>query len=330
MSLRISTTCVGASLLAGLLASLGPAFGQSQVELTARELFYIPVSSPSPKGAGPAKPAAPVASRTEPGAKKTTPHKSAAEAQDPPRPDREPGWGEVKLVTAHYNGNRPLGLRYSLYQYEQVDGRWQAQQVAPDRIFQTGDRIQIQVESNEDGYLYILQRGTSGLWSVLFPSKEIHGGKNRVTAMEAVRIPSGRAFFTFSGNPGTEKIYIVLSRKPVADAEEMILDLSRGKPVAAVEPARSETVKKEAKKPEPKKASAPKSTTKSPWFLAQAIAPIDDPLTGRPRPQLMARDLVFEKVDVETADQKDKSIYVVDKSGRPDANLVVELPLKHQ
>lgn len=305
------------------------AVAQSKPELTARELFYLPVS-----GTPAAKKAAPVASKA------TTPKKAdpvvAANTPKPPKPNRveptspppsttQPGWGEVRLETVAYSGNRPLGLRYSLFQYEKVGSRWNADEVSPDKNFRTGDRVQVQVEANEEGYLYIVQRGTSGDWNVLFPSQDINAGKNRVPAMEAVRIPSGRAFFTFSGDPGTEKLYIVLARKQVADIEQLILDLNQSKNTPAPPAA--------AQEPAPKKTAAPakaKDPKRGPTLLAQAISPIDDPLTGRQRSQMLARDLVFEKVDEDSGTQKDKSVYVVDKSGRADANFIVEVPLKHQ
>jgi hypothetical protein len=316
---------IPASLFVAALAAVA----QGQPELTARELFYIPVSNSPLKPVSQTKPTAPPAARrSEPGAVAAKKNTQPTPATEPAPARPEPGWGEVKLVTASYSGNKPLGLRYSLYEYEKIGSRWNAEEVSPDKTFRTGDRVQIQVESNEDGYLYIIQRGTSGDWTVLFPAKEINGGKNRVTAMEPVRIPNGRAFFTFSGKPGTEKLFIVLARKPVADVEEMILDLNRGRAPAAAAP---ESPKPEPKKAEPKKTSTPGREGKGPTLLAQAISPIDDPLTGRHRNQMLARDLVFEKVDSDGADSpKDKSVYVVDKSGRADANFIVELPLKHQ
>lgn len=333
MFLKTKKFWIPASLLASSLMTIGGAIAQGQPELTARELFYIPVSNSPRKPVSQAKPVTPAVKKTEPVAVAANTKKPSRPEPTPVRPEParpEPGWGEVKLVTASYSGNKPLGLRYSLYEYEKIGSRWNAEEVSPDKTFRTGDRVQIQVEANEDGYLYIIQRGTSGDWTVLFPAKEINGGKNRVTAMEPVRIPNGRAFFTFSGSPGTEKVFIVLARKPVADVEDMILDLNRGKAPSAVE-SKSDAPKAEPKKAESKKTSAPKAAPKGPMLLAQAISPIDDPLTGRPRSQMMARDLVFEKVDAESADhQKDKSVYVVDKSGRADANFIVELPLKHE
>jgi len=327
MTLKTRKLWIPASLLAATLAAVA----QNQPELTARELFYVPVSNSARKPVSQAKPPVPPAvKKTEPvtvAANTRKPARPATPSEAPPPARPEPGWGEVKLVTASYNGNKPLGLRYSLFEYEKIGSRWNAEEVSPDKTFRTGDRVQIQVESNEDGYLYIIQRGTSGDWTVLFPAKEINGGKNRVTAMEPVRIPNGRAFFTFSGSPGTEKVFIVLARKPVADVEEMILDLNKGKAPAAA----PEAPKAEPRKAEPKKTATPSRESKGPTLLAQAISPIDDPLTGRQRSQMLARDLVFEKVDTEGADaQKDKSVYVVEKSGRADANFIVELPLKHQ
>ena len=48
---------------------------------------------------------------------------------------------------------------------------------------------------------------------------------------------------------------------------------------------------------------------------------------------MISRDLVFEKVDDSpspaAAEKKESAVYVVEKSGKPDARLVVDITLKH-
>jgi hypothetical protein len=75
-------------------------------------------------------------------------------------------------------------------------------------------------------------------------------------------------------------------------------------------------------------------------MLAQNnIRPIDDQLVGRLRSQMLSRDLVFEAVAApatltQTSSEPDERIeaaaYVVEKSGKPDARLVVDVKLKHE
>jgi hypothetical protein len=112
----------------------------------------------------------------------------------------------------------------------------------------------------------------------------------------------------------------------VADVDRLIYDLNQGsKPAAAPAP--------EAKKPAP--TTHPATTPSEPrrTMLAQNVSPIDDALVGRLRSQMLSRDLVFEKVDdteSTTAHKKEAALYVVDKSGRPDARLVVDIKLRHE
>jgi hypothetical protein len=63
------------------------------------------------------------------------------------------------------------------------------------------------------------------------------------------------------------------------------------------------------------------------------VRPIDDQLVGRVRSTLVARDLVFEKVDDSkplTPERKETAAYIVNKNPAPDAKLIVDLSLKHR
>jgi serine/threonine protein kinase len=76
--------------------------------------------------------------------------------------------------------------------------------------FVSGDAIRLQFETNEDCYLYIISRGTSGRWTLLHP---IETNDQKLKARNTVHIPaSGR--FRFDETPGTETLYVVLQRDP--------------------------------------------------------------------------------------------------------------------
>ena len=97
----------------------------------------------------------------------------------------------------------------------------------------------------------------------LFPSAEIEGGDNRVERGRRYEIPSGYTF-TFDEQPGAEKLFIVLSRRPEPDLERLIYSLGQRRPA-------------EDTRPEP----APKV------LLAQSTIRIDDALIGPiPEPTL--------------------------------------------
>jgi hypothetical protein len=121
----------------------------------------------------------------------------------------------------------PLGLRYTLLQ-KMNNGR--TEEVLPDSTFRAGDSIRISVMANEPGYLYVVQRGSSGAWNVLFPqpgTPEI----NRVEAGRSYEIPGGDGeYFTFDEHGGQEKIYVLLSREAVKDLDNLILQVQPGAP----------------------------------------------------------------------------------------------------
>jgi serine/threonine protein kinase len=105
------------------------------------------------------------------------------------------------------------GLRYRILQRLE-----NGQEISVDTstTFRSGDSVRFAFESNSDGYLYVVSEGSSGQWLMLFPSPEINGGSNAIKAFEDYLVPSDR-WFTFEGPPGTERVFVFLSREPVAD-----------------------------------------------------------------------------------------------------------------
>jgi hypothetical protein len=167
----------------------------------------------------------------------------------------------------------------------------------------------VSVEVNDAAYLYLVNRGSSGVWKVLFPSAEIEGGNNRVEPGRRYEIPAGYVF-TFDEQPGVERLFLVLSRQPEADLEKLIYSLGQ-------RPA-------EAPQPPPAEEKGGKI------LLAQNLGPIGDGLVGRLR-NAYARDLIIEKVDETTpGEKKETAVYVVNKQVRAEARVVVDIELKHQ
>lgn len=273
-------------------------------KLTPRELFYLPVSGAAKPAIKPPAAVKPPA-RTKPVAKAETPKPPSRPAQ-PERPSQPAALPEgAYVMTAANQDLRPLGLRYSLLK---VNGST-ADEVSVDSVFHSGDKIRVSLEANEAGYLYIVMRGTSGSWRLLFPAKEINNGDNRVQPMQMYTIPPAPSRFTFDEQPGEEKLFIVLTRQPEPDLEKLIYSLHKG----------GGTVTPTSQPDQPKQ------------LLYAMNNPINDDLVGRVRNKVYARDLVFEKVDESTpGEKKEKAVYVVNTTGKPDARLVVDLKLQHK
>ncbi len=129
-----------------------------------------------------------------------------------------PGFGEA--VPAGFDGIPPAavsagavnaGIRYRVLR-RALNG--DAVEVAPDTTFASGDRIRFVFEPNVDGFLYVVQRGSTGCWSMLLPHPLIDGGQNAVAGFAEVTIPPA-GWFRFDDNPGTEEVFVYLSKEPV-------------------------------------------------------------------------------------------------------------------
>ncbi len=324
----IPLSCLGVFLVSGafLLPSLAQQAGeQTARKLSAREIFYsapkLAKKKPARKPAPPVKP--PVA-KPEPKPADTgvdiavTAPPKVQPPTAPPEPEPEPATpaapppaaapGGAQFVPASLKEPAPIGVRCSVLRRV---GPSELIEVDPDQVFRAGDRIKLRVEANEDGYLYIVTRGSSGVWKPLFPSPQIAGGNNYVEAGRTYDIPPGHVF-TFDEQPGEEKIFVVFSRTPVTDLEALIYDLGKGggTPSNAPKPA--------------KPAGGGKI------LLAQNMVHIEDDLVSRLR-NAYARDLIIEKVsEAEPGPEKEAAIYAVSTASSTDSRVVLDLTLLHR
>ena len=109
-------------------------------------------------------------------------------------------------------GDTPrAGIRYRIFQRGDAGN---VVEVDPDTMFHSGDRIRFAFEPNVDGFLYVIQRGSTGRWSVLLPHPSINEGRNAVTRFGEVTIPP-EGWFRFDDNPGAEQVFVYLSREPM-------------------------------------------------------------------------------------------------------------------
>lgn len=109
------------------------------------------------------------------------------------------------------SGTVNLGLRYTLLL---VQSRSSAgDPVDPMRNFRKGDCVAINLESNRSGYLYVLAKESGGNWTPLFPTPELADQDNRIDPGQVVRTPK-ESCFEIEDPPGSETVFVVLSRSP--------------------------------------------------------------------------------------------------------------------
>lgn len=95
---------------------------------------------------------------------------------------------------------------------QRMDGdTWKS--VDPGLVFAQNDRVRFRFQTNFDGYLYVMNRSTSGKYEQLFPREET-GQNNRITAGNDYTVPATHTLFRIGGPAGQEIIYWLVS--PVA------------------------------------------------------------------------------------------------------------------
>jgi hypothetical protein len=88
--------------------------------------------------------------------------------------------------------------------------------MASDHVFETGDVIRFRVKSDYDGYLYVMDQGSSGRFATVFPSTEA-GADNIVRSAQSYLIPAtDDGWFEVSGPAGFDVLYFLLSPTTIA------------------------------------------------------------------------------------------------------------------
>jgi hypothetical protein len=196
-----------------------------------------------------------------------------------------------------------LGIRYTILK---INSDNSTTEVPADTVFHSGDRIRFSIEPNASGYLYIINQGSSGTWKPMFPSPDIDDGSNKVEGFRPYTMPP-KSRLAFDTTAGTENLFIVFSRQPEPDLEQMIYSLQGKKRAEA----------------------APEAPSRLDRNMVMAVN-IANPMVDRLR-NAYSRDLIVEKVDTNTpGDRKETAMYVVNPTGGADSRVVADLRLVHQ
>ena len=299
-----------AVLLGACFGFLAVAQEPAKPQLTARELFYAAVRTSAATAVG------------KPAGKTAPPSKGPAAAGDPGGREKQSSAAEPSRPEpgnpAERTGDRapispaslvpspvepPLGLKYTILKKSGDD----MIEVSADSVFHAGDRIRISVETNQPGFLYIVNRGSSGMWQPLFPSADVDNGSNHVDGFRDYLLPP-KSRMVFDETTGTERLFLVFSRDPEPNLDRMMYSLTSN-------PA-----------PGPDQRQAPVSKT----LLVASNSRVDDSMVGALR-GAHSRDLKIEKVDEQTpGEKKETAVYVVNPSGNTDSRIVADLLLVHQ
>jgi hypothetical protein len=89
--------------------------------------------------------------------------------------------------------------------------------VSPDYEFKSGDRIRLVLDINFKGYAALINEGTTGKKTLLYPYK---GVSSEVFPSGALKIPN-TDWIKFDNNKGIEKLVVIFSGKPIPELAQM-------------------------------------------------------------------------------------------------------------
>src|ERR1044072_8960625 len=113
---------------------------------------------------------------------------------------------------------RRIGLGVTLFMR---DSNGLAVRTDPDHVFRKGDRVRVLLETNTDGYLYILNTTDDGAATMIYPDADLDEAGNYLQAHVPFEIPTSLAteerlrWFAFDENAGTERLFLVFTREPL-------------------------------------------------------------------------------------------------------------------
>jgi hypothetical protein len=238
-------------------------------------------------------PVAAVKSKPKPKESKPIEEKQKASVNQEPTPVAP------ALVSAVYH----LGFRFNILKIDQDEN---ATPTDPDGNFRDGDCIQIEFLPNRSSYLYVIVQGSSSLWKPLLPSSDLPDESNIVKSGSTVRVPRN-ACFEIHDPPGTEHLFMVLSRNP-----EDLVELD--------DAVRNGRVGDQQSRP-------PSRTNREAPVLTVGIG-----AAMKPWSDLQGRDVVVRKMkkgEVLNPDEPVDSVYVANASDKPSDRLVYRVDIKH-
>lgn len=142
-------------------------------------------------------------------------------------------------------GGRERSLTYSLTVQKMREGKpFQSEfESSGQEIFENGWKFRMNVDSQQDGYFYLLNEGpasaNTSTYNVLFPESKTNSGSPRVAAGQKLQTD----WMRFDEQQGTEKFWMIWSTSPVKELEavtEVVNDRDLGE---IKDPAKAKAVR---------------------------------------------------------------------------------------
>ncbi len=101
----------------------------------------------------------------------------------------------------------------------------QTSTVAPSHEFKSGDQVKLVFTPSTTGYVYWLAKGSSGGYSVLFPSTSA-GMDNAVERNKEYTVPV-KGSFRFDDKAGTESLLLVFGRGKIPELDQAVAEAAK-------------------------------------------------------------------------------------------------------
>jgi hypothetical protein len=89
--------------------------------------------------------------------------------------------------------------------------------VAQNTVFRNGNILRFRLTSRIAGFLYVVDKGTTGETATLFPASSGTESNNRIEPDQNMVVPAnGDGWFEVSGPSGFDTVYILVSASPIA------------------------------------------------------------------------------------------------------------------
>src|ERR1700749_1691387 len=122
----------------------------------------------------------------------------------------------ISLPTPDLCAQNPGSTSLFSIRLEQRKGN-SVQAVPQNTVFRNGDILRFRLASQIDGYLYVVDKGTTGSTAVLFPGTSAANSTNHIEMNHSYLVPAdGDGWFEVSGPAGFDTLYFLVSASAIA------------------------------------------------------------------------------------------------------------------
>ena len=147
---------------------------------------------------------------------------AALRAQNAPSPAAGPRdlyntYGKSETATTATSAKPPAG-KPGVHVRVELDRGGRARWVSTKTVFQAGDKVRFHFAMNFPGYVVIINQGSSGKRSLLFP---YNGVSNHIGRTADYTVPQGEGWFEFDDTPGDEQLTFIMSRREIEEVTQI-------------------------------------------------------------------------------------------------------------